>query len=232
MIIGPNFVFVHMPKTGGVFALDFFIRFPEGLSGTYIINGKAKHRPLNEFIKIETKKFIKLKGFAMHLGLRHCGKEHQQKFKFGFIRNPFDWYVSWWAKGESHQSFKDYMRKPNMEKIPQKWIKTKMWGNDLGDKYGFMTLRFLDIFYKPIGIKANKFQAKCLANNIFKFEDGIRNILKKVLCIDEKKRNYLYDNENLNISDHRPYREYYDSELIEQVKNQDKLILDLFGYDF
>jgi len=67
MINHPKFIYLHIPRTGGTFISKF----------------------LEEYVKntIRTKK--------RHISLDKLGKINN-KFVFSSIRNPYNWYVSWW----------------------------------------------------------------------------------------------------------------------------------------
>ncbi len=70
MVIGDNFVFIHNPRTGGAFTRKFFSKTFENIT-----SGELN---------------------TWHLTVRDIPQSHKNKFTFGNIRNPWDWYISWY----------------------------------------------------------------------------------------------------------------------------------------
>jgi hypothetical protein len=70
MIIGNKFVFIHNPRTGGSFVRNSF----------------KKIFPSANFSALED----------WHKPIDLLDKRHKNKLKFGVIRNPWSWYVSWY----------------------------------------------------------------------------------------------------------------------------------------
>ena len=95
MIITDNHIFVHIPKTGGKSVAEFIEQNKECLSthqDNFIIKIRepeegtldAPHVPLN---------------YCSHIPIRWIGRydmEHSFKVKFCTIRNPWDWYISYY----------------------------------------------------------------------------------------------------------------------------------------
>jgi len=95
MIITDNHIFVHIPKTGGKSVTEFINQNKKCLStreDNYIIKIRepeegtldAPHVPLN---------------FCSHIPIRWINRydmEHTYKVKFCTIRNPWDWYISYY----------------------------------------------------------------------------------------------------------------------------------------
>ena len=69
MLITDNFVFIHIPHTGGGFVRTFFTKFFKGIDSVKV---QKWHESIDWVDKSELK----------------------NKFKFTNIRNPWDWYVS------------------------------------------------------------------------------------------------------------------------------------------
>jgi hypothetical protein len=79
MVLTPDFVFVHFPKTGGTFVTQALSRLYGGREGAFL-NTDQQHNTCSDI-----------------------PDEHRHKPIVAAIRNPFEWYVSqyhfrWWAK--------------------------------------------------------------------------------------------------------------------------------------
>lgn len=73
MLITEHFVFIHLPRTGGTF-------LRRACSGSDV-------------------RVLVTKG---HLGVEHIPEEHSDLPIFAVIRNPWDWYVSWYQWVRAH----------------------------------------------------------------------------------------------------------------------------------
>lgn len=72
MIVTNEFVYIHLHRTGGSFVKELiFKKFPQA--------------------------FPDAKEIGYHFPLASLPKAYCNKPVFGFIRNPWDWYVSWYA---------------------------------------------------------------------------------------------------------------------------------------
>jgi len=83
MIVSDNFVFAHIPKAGGVFLQSILqAHFPAAQSWL----GSCSHQSLED------------------LPVRHRGKP-----VFAVLRNPWAWYVSWFAFCKAEMSNADFL---------------------------------------------------------------------------------------------------------------------------
>lgn len=200
MILHPKFIFLQMPKTACT-SIEYFL-------ADAVPDTKA--------------------GQTKHISAHHIELWMFSVFKFGFIRNPYDWYVSWWASSDTKRSFKEWMCKEESIRLND----AELLGIGDYEGYSLMALSFILCYIATIG------KQRCIvANKIFKFEDGIANQIenifeKYIFKLNRKQKDKLYSMEKLNTSNHLPYREYYDDELIERVKMQEPWILKTFDYEF
>ncbi len=88
MILHPNFVFAHLTKTGGTFIEDFLVKNVKGSEyiGTFLSRNKIiiNNRPC----RIQS---------CRHDSLYKFIEKDDERIKFGYVRNPYDWYLSFWA---------------------------------------------------------------------------------------------------------------------------------------
>lgn len=93
MIVHPKFIFLHLPKTGGTFIENYLSGSPQGVNGN-IKNachvGKVLEKYLNE--DIENRKHT-----CRHDPVYRITEKTKDRTKFGYIRNPYDWYLSFWS---------------------------------------------------------------------------------------------------------------------------------------
>lgn len=78
-------VYLHMPKTGGTWVARVLARHIEGTCSTNIC-----HEPLR------------------HIHIH--SPSSRGKYTFGTIRNPWDWYLSWWQHGMSDRIDREYLQ--------------------------------------------------------------------------------------------------------------------------
>jgi len=227
MIIHPKFIFVHLPKTGGTFLTKFLSKhIPESKELKNDV-----HRPLYYFKKIE-------------------------KITFGFIRNPFDWYISLFsanthgagptrpnrAQWFSHKNvrtdpniFIDYLLNKETVNVPLIDFNI-MHKLDIG----ILTYRFLYSFFDHniFNLKniPKNFMDFNLCQNILKFEKGIAEetiklFKNKKIFIDENNQKILKNSKKVNTSPHQHYSVYYNQRTYNLIKKKDRIIFNLFYRD-
>ncbi len=205
MLIGSDFIFVHMPRTAGIFVHNFFFRVASG--GLYVFN--------MENDKLRLSLASEVKEYRGNVTLAELPTEYMDKFKFGFIRHPLDWYVSWWTYKYQDEKFDDFINRSVFDVHVD---------NDCLE-IGWLTYRFYEMYYDmENGLKP-------LVDKIYRYEDGVRKVLDSIFAFNKEQRKELYAMKKINVSTHKPYMEYYTDHLIETVRQRDKLIFDLFGYE-
>jgi hypothetical protein len=83
VLVTPNFVVLHIPKTGGLFLRSVCFKHFDVLP--------------------ETEEEI-------HLGYRHLPDEARNRPCFTLVRNPWDWYVSWFAYVGRNGDFRSFVK--------------------------------------------------------------------------------------------------------------------------
>jgi len=224
MIVFKKYIYLHLQKTAGTFITNF------------LINHKNA-------VKVHMR----------HSSYKHIGSP-KGKIIWGGIRNPWDWYVSWYASNTTSvgttfpgifsegMDFKEFMKKIFFG------IKSGKHGRDLYfDKIskanvGVYTYRYIDRFGKDINtlplsksyfLKNHDNIIMVPHRNIYRFEnlsEDIKRIMANELTVEDIQK--LDSLAKVNTSRHKDYKEYYDDEMIEWVKEKDQLIIEKFSYKF
>ena len=125
MIITDNHIFVHIPKTGGKSVTEFINQNKECLStrqGNYIV----KIREPEEGTPEKSFEMLSVLDYCSHIPIRWIGRydmEHSFKLKFCTIRNPWDWYVSYYfySKVYERQYWQQILNKESVANFNQ-WV--------------------------------------------------------------------------------------------------------------
>jgi len=130
-------------------------------------------------------------------------------WKFTFVRNPWDKYVSAWIYLESTRDlpFEDVVRSP-----PRK--------EDCEEDYNHMTRPQLEVIQDTEG--------NLLVDEIFKFED----MANAINIISKKTGVPISPIPKLRATEHDHYRKYYSTETREIIAVRYKKEIELFGYEF
>jgi len=231
MIATDRFVFLHLERTGG----NFF----------------------SEFLRL----FIPGEQLGYHAPRTRLPERYAHLPVIGFIRNPWDWYVSFYH----HKRFKlDILRDdPALEHLDFASATRALLhlGSDRPPfhavKQGFVNLcpelpalesmgvtkRELEDF-RDDGIGFYTWMVLRMFTRDRSLDDvrfgRFENLVAEIprLLVDfeyditEEMSATLRSLENPNPTNHAHYREYYDDELRAQVARQDRLIVERFGYRF
>ena len=229
MVIHDKFISVHMVKTAGTFLQDYFGQNVPGTRGTG--GGAKRHKPASAVKDIDT-------------------------FKFGTCRNPFSWYVSWWAfvgiqrrPGNSFPTLATNNFKETIANLDKAVGIVKQTSSHLS--IDFDILRRFDI-----GIMTYKFiETFCDHDKIFTLDKwygfgkdqilvdqfiSMENLADDLILLfsnyifelsDEQKKN-LYAMKKVNLSKHDHYKTYYDQSLIDWVRIKERYLFDMFDYNW
>jgi hypothetical protein len=211
MIVSKYFVFVHFPKSGGSFVRK-------------VLRETAPHE-------------WGLREHAWHKKLSTLPSELRMLPVIGYVRNPFDWYVSWYA----------YLREEYLrQRCTNDFFSTV---SDHGARSFKETMQCIlrcemDELYADCPFPGSVFGCHFashfgndLANvNIGKFED-LRADLARLLItccttIPEELKTCIQSHEKVNTSRRGQYRSYYDKELRDIILQRDREVLQRFDYRF
>lgn len=230
MIVTRNFVFVHLPRTGGTFVSEVIKRF-----------------------------FPSAREIGYHLPLSALPVEFSHLPVLGGVRNPWAFYASWYhhqitqhrhsplfdALCDSRRlGFVETTRnalnlfsddemidriiaglKENFDyqnKHVSNLTKTSM--NEIrGSGLGFYSFRFHQMFGRSESVYFCRVES--LRADLLKF-------FERLGILTEDLHRYVLQSDKKNTSDHRHYSSYYTNELKELVGSRDKNLIERYGYGF
>ena len=206
MILSEHFVFLHLPKTGGSFVRELC---------THYAPPAWKVRLLDN-----------------HPTIRDIPPEYANLPIFGFVRNPFDWYVSWYT----------YLRKrrndPFFNRVSEGGSKSfgetlrTVFETDIAGMLGRNCL-FTD---SPFGCYLNYVFGNNLREiRLGKFEslrEDLLRIWRSMVELPASLEAQIRLYPEVNKGQRGDYRAYYDQPLRRLVERRDQLVLDRFDYRF
>jgi hypothetical protein len=220
MICANKIIFVHLPKTGGTLLREYF-EYISNLSKVEINIGKSST----------------FSGVAAHATVGDF-KNKETAYKFGLVRNPFDWYVS---------RYFYFQKKGCAEGAVSVKNDCGLYGDSFRQK--FPTLKH-HLLHGVENDSIPRFWLSSLYQYMF-YDNGLfsMNHVGKLENIDQEIDNLwsttgvekyisLKEFDNLsnrfhrNASKHNHYQEYYDNEMIDIVLKYDELVLDKYNYEF
>lgn len=228
MIVTDNFVFIHLPRTGGTFVTDTIMKF-----------------------------FPSAREIGYHLPISLLPKEYSHLPVLGTVRNPWEFYVSWyyhiwprdigkplfsWLTDNCKEEFEGAIRNalnlgvdnnrldaliarlpdavdyrtrniPNITKDSIRKVR--------GTGVGYYTFRFNQLFGN--------------ADKIFfcrqeRLRTDLIHFLEHVGAANDGIRTHILCSEKKNTAEHRHYSNYYTPELAELVSMRDRSLIEKFGY--
>lgn len=167
------------------------------------------------------------------------------RIKWSIIRNPYDFYVSWWGcnkdqpnnqigelvKGkENFGQFLEYtMNKEGG--ILHRWIDfNKMNEMDIG----LMTFCYIwsNCDYEQVFKRGKLLKKDVLLDHELRFEnfrEAIEGLFDNhIFKLNDEQRDFLRNHSKECASDHEHYTKYYNKELIDLVNHKDRFIFNLF----
>jgi len=215
MILKDKCVILHMPKTGGVF-MRLLLQKHYG-DAVELPSGKAFEDPAARW--------------EQHHALDDIRRELDHLPVFGFVRNPWDWYVSW------YHFFTTYDHRPPHFMTVSK-DKTLDFGGFMEnldtyplDSPEYLYSNYSDKYFRIFSCNEN--QPRNPRVEMGRYEtvhDDLHRFLGKVgvdqACLDE-----IASFRRMNNSRHDHYSTYYTDSLAERVYMKDRAVIDEFGYE-
>lgn len=211
-IITDKFIFMHSPKTAG---------------GTI------------ENIILKNNKFLNPKTHKAHWTAVGDFKD-TKIYKFFIVRNPWDYLVSHYEFGKQKDS-KDIFKKRAIELNFSNFVRwlcedppsggflmTQNWRRT--PNVGYQSHFYYNFLYSTKD--AQDKNQKDSSVRVFRFEEGVENIFKKIgkdIGID-----LGYEEYHVRATKRKPYKDYYknNDELVELIGKAEKVIINEYGYEF
>jgi len=208
MICTDKICFIHLPKTGGT-----FVRMCMGdiFDNTYFDDGGS--------------------GLKEH----SYPEKKMDQYTFGFIRNPFDWYVSLWCHVK---------KKPDGIKRTQKYYDEdfNMFLNSLlcnpslrigGNKGWLSKVVFSDMHIAGVGLLTYMHDMMYVyVDEVCMFEDIRVEAVRMFSNLGVSNLDVVYNIPPAKSSDRLHYHNYYNDESRDIVSKMDKVLLEKYGYNF
>lgn len=211
MLIHDNFIFIHVPKTGGSFLGSALKR--EMPAGSLRRGAPEKKHP----------------------GWNDIPDEALGRPVLIYVRNPWDWYVSWYhAVASKHKQ-----RHPDadvvagvtdLDTLIRQACSGSLPGSQPPPSPGHQDLYTQNIL-RACGDRLE-------ADELFvgRFESLVDDLGRFLSAagapLGDAAIGRIRSAEPVNASEHRPYREYYDGELQELVASSCRVTIERFGYRF
>lgn len=216
MFISRKYIYLHLPKTGGQFIRAFLQN-----SG----NMEWSH-PAPKFWK-------------HHRGAIDIPPKYNNRPIIGSIRNPFDWYVSWYE----HYSVSN--RRRGFYKIGNADFKTTLENIFFKRKDKLMngiprktTADFFQMRKDDVGLMTHMFKnmfwlaGEEVGTQYMRLENFVLDIIR-IMGLSPKHQLIINKMKPINITPGRKsYQEYYDDESRGWVEHKDKYLLEKFNYKF
>ena len=204
-----KFIFFHLPKNAGSAVANLLVR-NESFYYSKIIFSKFLRNFSNKDNFFFDNNQKKLHFFRSHESIRYIeklisGKIFNDYYKFAIVRNPYSRFVS-------RYNYTKLVFKDNELKFPD-FLKNHLKSNLLTDRQ----YQFLLNSNNEIGV-----------NKVIKFENLEKDLeqISNEINIDPKKL------KKINVSTYDDYRNYYNNETKEIVKNFSFEDLNYFDYNF
>jgi hypothetical protein len=230
MIVTDKFVFVHLPRTGGTFATDMIMRF-----------------------------FPSAREIGYHLPRSLLPEEYSHLPVLGTVRNPWDFYVSWyyhiwprdigkplfsWLTDNCKEQFEGAIR--NALNLGVDNYRLDALIENLPDTVDYSTRNIPNITkdsmrnVRGTGVGYYTFRFYQLFGNadevFFCRQERLRtdliHFLEHVGAANDEIRTHILESEKKNTAEHKHYSSYYTPELAELVAIRDRSVIDRFGYKF
>jgi hypothetical protein len=215
VLVTDGFVFLHVPKTGGTFIHNVLSSHLSGID----------HRAI---------------GKRSHVTYRELRPEWRQRPVFCVVRNPWDWYVSWF-------SYQAYRRQRPTDDEP-KWFRGLRRGR-VPFKEAVTRLCIGDFNHRLVPLMHEEGIDFCSAHvrsiggegldqpnfTVLRYEllrDGLLGFLREHIAVPPGLAAAIRHSPPVRVSKRGPYPDYYDAELAELVGEKASWLCERFGYSF
>lgn len=215
MLIHDKFVFIHLQKTAGTFLADALRR--ELPAGSLTRGAKGKLHPGWDDIPVDV----------------------SDRPVLGYVRNPWDWYVSWYHFVKTHGAGGVPYRILLGNGKNDFAMSVRNACSGMVESWGIDGIRFIgrgDDFYTTcfrLFFGAGLDSERLTIGRYESLIDDLELFLSRVdVSLDASATTRIRQGERLKASEHRPYREYYDDDLRDLVGESCRSLVERFGYRF
>jgi hypothetical protein len=230
MIVTDKFVFVHLPRTGGTFVTDMIMKF-----------------------------FPSAREIGYHLPISLLPKEYSHLPVLGAVRNPWDFYVSWyyhiwprdigkplfsWLTDNCKEQFEGAIRNALNLGVDNNRLDSLI--DKLPETVDYRTRNIPNITKDSIrkvhgtGVGYYTFRFNQLfgnADEVFfcrleTLRQDLVSFFEGIGAATDELRDYVLRSDKKNISEHLHCSTYYTPELAELVSIRDRPLIERFGYVF
>ena len=213
MVITEDFILIHLQKCGGTYLKHLMEKYFKGK------NVRPEHN-----------------------GIKDITSKNKNKLIIGSIRDPWSWYESLYHSHlkNKHSFFKDTFVGTNgfSEWVIKFLNEKKRTYHDLNfnvisnHNIGPYTYRMLRCYTKDGSLNKDNIAPIEIAKTDELSKNFIDILEKNSILISEEMKNKILNEPKVHTSVHTHYSDYYDEESIKIVSEKDKIICDLFGYEY
>jgi len=200
VILARDFVFLHFPRSGG----------------TFVRHALAHHAPAE----------WRVEQLFEHVGPDRIPESHAGLPRFGFIRNPYSWYVSWYHYSRKHGGIEFFERITGGQDLSFDETLRRCFEVPLVQREGPGGCTFV----------ARKMFGRDFAGiEIGRYEDLARDllrILRAYTAVPDDLAQYIEADQPVYGVAHDHPATYYDDDLRRLVREKDAELFDRFGYDW
>lgn len=220
MLVASQLVFVHIPRTGGGF--------------------------IKEVLRDHLDQDTRVPRLPTHASYDELPVEFRDRPGFCVVRNPWDWYVSWY-----HHSMR---RGPRMAELPAGDPKAVNWQTLFAGGHSTFKetvtricegrlehafaksarRRDADLYSEYVRVLVGRAikRGRVEAGRFEELVPFVVGFLDRHGLLTEPLREAVEQSSPTNASPHGPYRDYYDRELRELVAHKARWLTERFGYAF
>lgn len=216
MLLCKHFVFIHFPRAGGTFVRETL----------------ARHIPPGRDVCI-------LPG---HGTVHQIPEAYRGVQRFGFVRNPWDWYVSVYSgwRGFSRarpEAFYGHVlgqisadpANTDFRTFLGALMKNHTWASQ---EIGCMSWIYMNMYGQALDSLSNDRNGLWIGKHENLREELMEFLRRVNFPASEGLEAAIGSDPPINGFERSPYAEYYDAELRDLVRERDRAIVDFYGYTF
>jgi hypothetical protein len=223
MLVTKHFAFVHVPKTGG----------------TFVHHLCREHLPREWWIDTELQQHSAYRALIRDVRRGLLPAEVEELPALCFVRNPWDWYVSWYhheitpPEDQARWRFDAF----DIASRDFKRMVTKACTEPVGDQVPLQVMRRdgVDLYSAShtmlagYGLETGRMEVGRFENLR---EDLLDFLHRHQVPVDGSFEQAVRASAPLNVSQRRQYREYYDDELRDLVADRGRDLIARYRYSF